>query len=66
MVNQSQRLQGGRLRRVTLFAAFSVLALSSCEGDNKKTEVDVPQVTVEVATLDRDVLRLRRLAVPAR
>lgn len=57
MVNQSQRLQGGRLRRVTLFAAFSVLALSSCEGDNKKTEVDVPQVTVEVAKLDRDVLR---------
>lgn len=57
MVNETPPLQGGRLPRVTLFAALSLLTLTACEGEKRKAEVDVPKVTVEVAKLDRDVLR---------
>ena len=47
----------GRLWTVSLLATMSMLMLSSCEAETKKTEADVPVVTVEVAKLDHDVIR---------
>ncbi len=55
--NSNRPYDRGRVWKAPLLATLSVLALASCEAETKKASADVPLVTVEVAKLDRDVLR---------
>jgi RND family efflux transporter MFP subunit len=58
MLNHSKGLcRHGRLWTVSLLATLSMLTLTSCEDGSKKADADVPLVTVEVAKMERDVLR---------